>query len=145
MNQQETSTTNRAERTIDVIDAEIEVLRAERAKLFELRKATLDPGANDEIAVGEPGRLFTLSGVAIIGTNEVVPGTAKLLSAKRKADGSLELDLDETSLSWDGALTATNDLHEKEFVTVKGTIVPESQVKLVPLRWQRAVGHGVAA
>ena len=87
---------------------------------------------NDEVAVGTPGRLLTLEGVAIQGTLETVSGIAGITSAVRMEDGSLDFDYEGGSkVCWDEQRTAKTPAGEVIFVTETGHEVPASQVKLV--------------
>lgn len=95
--------------------------------------APANPCANDEVAVGTPGRLVTLEGVAIQGTLESLCGVAGITSAVRMEDGSLDFDFDGgTKLCWDEQRTAKTPAGEDIFVTEDGDEVPASMVKLVP-------------
>lgn len=94
--------------------------------------APANPSANDEVAVGTPGRLVTLEGVAIQGTLETVFGIAGIISAVRKEDGSLDFDYEGgTKLCWDEQRILKTPAGEELFVTEDGDEVPASQVKLV--------------
>jgi hypothetical protein len=84
------------------------------------------------VAVGTPGRLVTLEGVAIQGTLETVSGIAGIISAVRKEDGSLDFDYEGgTKLCWDEQRILKTPAGEDLFVTEDGDEVPASQVKLV--------------
>lgn len=88
-------------------------------------------GSNDEVAAGTEGVLVTLDGQEIIGTAELLTGTAGISGATRKQDGSLEITYDgQTDIDWDGQETE-KIAGEKLYVTAAGAIVPESEVKVV--------------
>ncbi len=87
---------------------------------------------NDEVALGTPGRLVTLAGVAIQGTLESLSGVAGITSAVRKEDGSLDVDHEGgTKICWDDQRTRKSPAGEDIFVTEDGDEVPANQVKLV--------------
>lgn len=87
--------------------------------------------ANDEVPVGEEGRLVTLDGEEIIGTLERVPGTANIGSASRNSDGSINIEHGgETDIDWNEQKTVKIN-GERLFVTASGDTVTESQVKVV--------------
>lgn len=86
---------------------------------------------NDEVPVGEEGRLVTLDGEEIIGTLERVPGTANIGSASRNDDGSINIEHGgETDIDWNEQKTVKIN-GERLFVTASGDTVTESQVKVV--------------
>jgi hypothetical protein len=121
-------------RTIEVIDAEIAKLQSERGVLIRARKAGLQLGQHDKIAVGKPGRLVTLDGRPIAGTYEVIHGKSDIIAATRNADGSLSFDCDgRTEVYWDGQMTVRSSRDEIVFLDEDGEFVHESQVKLVPV------------
>ncbi|MGF6604015.1 hypothetical protein P3T23_008770 [Paraburkholderia sp. GAS448] len=121
-----------ATRTIEVINAEIGKLQAERAQLVRARKEGLKFGQHDKVTVGTPGRLVTLDGRPISGTYEVMHGKSGISTATRIPDGSLRFDYDgRTQVYWDGQKTVRSSLDEIVFLDEDGESVHESQVKLV--------------
>jgi len=120
-------------RTIEVIDAEIAKLQAERALLVRARKDGLQLGQHDQVAIGVPGRLVTLDGRIIAGSYEVVHGMSGITTATRMPDGSLDFEYaGGTTVYWDGQMTVQSSLDETVFVDEAGDLFHESQVKLVP-------------
>jgi hypothetical protein len=120
-------------RTIKVIDAELAKLQTERAQLVRARKADLQLGQHDKVAVGAPGRLVTLDGRPIAGTYEVVHGKCGINTAMRKPDGSLDFNYaGGTKVYWDRQVMVKSSLDEIVFLDEDGEFVHESQVKLVP-------------
>jgi hypothetical protein len=119
-------------RTIEVIDSEIAKLRAELDLLVRARKAALNLGQHDKIAVGTPGRLVTLDGRQIAATYEVVHGRSNIATATRAPDGSLSFGYGtRAEIFWDGQKTVRSSLDELVFLDEDGDFVHESQVKIV--------------
>lgn len=86
----------------------------------------------DEVPCGTTGRLVSLDGIPIDGTLESVPGLARIISATRQPDGSLDIDYDgQTDLEWNDQESITDANGEKIFVTMYGQPLPASQVKLI--------------
>lgn len=105
---------------------------AEPPRTYAGSGASANPCANDEVAVGTPGRLVTLEGVAIQGTLESLSGVAGTTSAVRTEDGSLDVDYEGgTKVCWDEQRTLKTPAGEVIFVTETGHEVPANQIKLV--------------
>lgn len=120
-------------RTIEEIDAELTKLQAERALLVRARKADLQLGQHDKVAVGVAGRLVTLDDRPIAGTYEIVHGKCGINTATRKPDGSLDFEYaGGTEMHWDGQTLVKSWLDEIVFLDEDGERVHESQVKLIP-------------
>ncbi|MBB5546560.1 hypothetical protein A8H39_02085 [Paraburkholderia fungorum] len=121
-----------ATRTIEVIDAELAKLQAERVQLVRARKDGLKLGQHDKVAIGTPGRLVTLDGRPIAGSYEVMHGMASITTATREPDGTLSFDYEGgTEVYWNGQKTVRSSLGEIVFVDEDGEIVHENHVKLI--------------
>ena len=81
-------------------------------------------------------QLKTKSGRDIVGTLEILQGCAKIESAERLADGSLQLVYDGTTdIWWDTQRTQREDEDtaipgDRMFVDAEGWLYPESEVVL---------------
>lgn len=86
-------------------------------------------------ATPKQGRLVTLTGVAVVGTLETIPGCASITegSAYRDDRGRVAFDYDgDTEVWWDGQITETDPMNnERLFVDENGDTVPESEVTIV--------------
>ncbi len=80
-------------------------------------------------------RAISPNGYDIIGTDELVPGTALIVDGtyERGKDGILDFEWDgETKMFWDGQRTVEDANGERLFVDTEGELWPESKVQLVP-------------
>ena len=118
-------------RVVSDIDREIAELDAARTRLLAERRTAINFAGSDEVAVGQHGQLVTLDGVMIVGLNEVMFARAGVITASRKLDGTIDLELQESVKSEDSIMPSLDGNGEVEYLTVNGDIVPESQVKLV--------------
>ncbi|MGF6440210.1 hypothetical protein [Paraburkholderia youngii] len=128
---QSRTTSAGATRSLAEIDHEIAHLDAERSRLLAERRRVINFVGADEVAIGRTGTLVTLDGVAIVGANDVKFGRAQVITASRKLDGSIDLDLAATVWSEDSTMPSRDANGEVEYLTANGDIVPESKVKLV--------------
>lgn len=86
----------------------------------------------DEVELGESGKLETIDGRSIIGTFENMAGHSLLNSVSRNPNGTLEVEFEgETVVWWDSGVTV-HQRGERMFVTSDYETVPESRLKLVP-------------
>lgn len=87
--------------------------------------------ARDKVPLGTWGTLVTRDGTAIAGTLERMKGRGNVTRARRRQDGTFELQFHGTDVFDDESHTATNEHGEIIFLDEGGDEYPASEVKVV--------------